>query len=113
VAEIYPQLAHTSFEHHWAGFVAMTPDHLPHLHELEPGLMAAVGYNGRGVALSITMGWLLARWIGGEPAADLGFPVSQVRPIRMHRFSRWGVSAMIQYYRLLDAWSARAGARPG
>jgi glycine/D-amino acid oxidase-like deaminating enzyme len=112
VTEIYPQLAGVPFEHHWSGFVAMTPDHLPHLHELQPGMVAALGYNGRGVALSITMGGVLARWLNGTPAADLGFPVSGLKPIRLHRFSRWGVSAMIQYYRLLDAWSAR-GTRRG
>ena len=103
VAEIYPQLAHLGFEYHWGGFVAMTQDHLPHLHELAPGLTAALGYNGRGVAMATVMGQLLARWALGSSAAELGFPVTPVRPVPLHAFSGLGVRATIQYLRLADA----------
>jgi len=34
---------------------------VPHLHELAPGLRAALGYNGRGVAMATVLGTLLAR----------------------------------------------------
>ncbi len=102
VQEIYPQLAGISFEYHWAGFVAMTPDHLPHLHEVAPGIVAGLGYNGRGVAMATMMGTLLARRLLGEDAEDLGFPVTPVRPMRLHRFSRFGAAAAIQYLRALD-----------
>lgn len=105
VAEIYPQLAGLKFEYHWGGFVAMTPDHLPHLHELAPGLIAGLGYNGRGVAMATVMGGLLARRVRGEPAVDLGFPVTPVRPVPLHAFSGLGVRATIQYLRLADALS--------
>ena len=103
VAEIYPQLSGIGFEYHWGGFVAMTPDHLPHLHELSPGVMAGLGYNGRGVAMATVMGGLLARWALGEPAAELGFPVTPVHPVPLHAFSGLGVRATIQYLRLADA----------
>jgi glycine/D-amino acid oxidase-like deaminating enzyme len=105
VAEIYPQLAGIGFEYHWGGYVAMTPDHLPHLHELSPGLTAGLGYNGRGVAMATVMGGLLARWALGEPAAELGFPVTPLRPVPLHAFSGIGVRATIQYLRLADALS--------
>jgi glycine/D-amino acid oxidase-like deaminating enzyme len=105
VAEIYPQLAGLGFDYHWGGFVAMTPDHLPHLHELSPGLTAGLGYNGRGVAMATVMGGLLARWALGETAAELGFPVTPVRPVPLHAFSGIGVRATIQYLRLADALS--------
>jgi glycine/D-amino acid oxidase-like deaminating enzyme len=105
VAEIYPQLAGLGFQYHWGGFVAMTPDHLPHLHELAPGLTAGLGYNGRGVAMATVMGGLLARRALGEPAAELGFPVTPVRPVPLHAFSGLGVRATIQYLRLADALS--------
>ena len=102
VREIYPQLDGISFDYHWAGFVAMTPDHLPHLHEVAPGVVAGLGYNGRGVAMATTMGTLLARRVLGEPAQDLGFPVTPVRPMPLHRFSRFGAAAAIQYLRARD-----------
>ena len=102
VREIYPQLAGISYDYHWAGFVAMTPDHLPHLHEVAPGIVAGLGYNGRGVAMATMMGTLLARRLLGEDAENLGFPLTPVRPMRLHRFSRFGAAAAIQYLRALD-----------
>ncbi|MBS0580917.1 MAG: FAD-binding oxidoreductase [Proteobacteria bacterium] len=103
VREIYPQLAGLDFDYHWGGFVAMTADHLPHLHELAPNLLAALGYNGRGVAMASVMGRLLAQRVLGMPAEELGFPVTAVHPIRLHAFSRLGVRATIQYLRLRDS----------
>jgi glycine/D-amino acid oxidase-like deaminating enzyme len=104
VREIYPQLADVPFDYHWSGWVAMTPDHLPHLHEVAPGIIAGLGYNGRGVAMATTMGALLAKYVLGTPATELGFPVSPIRPIALHALSRWGAAAAIQYLRLLDAF---------
>jgi glycine/D-amino acid oxidase-like deaminating enzyme len=103
VREIYPQLAGVSFDFHWSGWVAITPDHLPHLHEVAPGVVAGLGYNGRGVAMATTMGALLAKHVLGEPATELGFPVTPIRPMKLHSLSRWGAAAAIQYLRLLDA----------
>jgi glycine/D-amino acid oxidase-like deaminating enzyme len=108
VREIYPQLEGVSFDYHWSGFVAMTPDHLPHLHEVAPGIVAGLGYNGRGVAMATMMGTLLARLLLGEDADNLGFPATAVRPIRLHRFSRFGAGAAIQYLRALDGASRLA-----
>lgn len=110
VHEIYPQLEGVRFEYHWGGWVAITRDHLPHLHELAPGVLAGLGYNGRGVAMATTMGRLLAQRVLGAPAAQLGFPVTPVRPIRLHALSGLGARATIQYLRMVDAWTRiRAG----
>lgn len=111
VREIYPQLAPVPFEYHWGGLVAMTRDHLPHLHVLAPGLLAGLGYNGRGVAMATMMGRLLARLGLGVPAAELGFPVTPVRPVPLHALSGVGARAAIQYLRLADALE-RACRRP-
>jgi glycine/D-amino acid oxidase-like deaminating enzyme len=102
VREIYPQLSGLSFEYQWSGFVAMTSDHLPHLHDVAPGIVAGLGYNGRGVAMATTMGGLLARRLLGADPEELGFPVTPLRPMRLHRFSRFGAGAAIQYLRALD-----------
>ncbi len=102
VREIYPQLDGLPFEYHWGGLVAMTPDHMPHLHELAPGLRTALGYNGRGVAMATVLGSLLARWTLGAAAAELDYPVTPVRPMPLHRCSRFGARVAIQYLRGLD-----------
>jgi glycine/D-amino acid oxidase-like deaminating enzyme len=110
VHEIYPQLKGIAFEYHWGGLVAMTPDHLPHLHELGPGLLAGLGYNGRGVAMATVMGRLLARRALGAQVMDLGFPVSPVSPVPFHALSGIGTRAAIQYLRFVDGL-ARVGGR--
>ena len=88
----------------------MTRDHLPHLHEIAPGLLAGLGYNGRGIAMATMMGRLLARRVLGCAAEELGFPITPVRPVALHRFSRLGARAGIQLFRVLDGINrVRAG----
>jgi hypothetical protein len=56
------------------------------------------------------MGQLLARRVLGASAIELGFPVTPVRPIRLHALSGLGARATIQYLRMVDGWSrSRAG----
>jgi len=110
VHEIYPQLRGIPFEYHWGGPVAMTPDHLPHLHELAPGLIAGLGYNGRGVAMATVLGRLLARRALGAQVVELGFPVSPVLPVPFHAWSGIGARAAIQYLRFVDGFT-RLGTR--
>jgi glycine/D-amino acid oxidase-like deaminating enzyme len=102
VREIYPQLAGIGYDFHWGGLVAVTRDHLPRLQEVAPGLLAGFGYNGRGVAMATMMGLLLSRWTMGEPATELGFPVTPVDPLPFHGFSQLGARVAVQYLRTLD-----------
>jgi len=106
VHEIYPQLRGVAFEYHWSGLVAISADRMPHLHELAPGLLAAGGYNGRGIAMATTLGALLARLANGEPAGELGFPVTTLQPVRLHRFARLGARLTMLYLGLLDRLSS-------
>jgi glycine/D-amino acid oxidase-like deaminating enzyme len=102
VDRLYPQLASTPFEFHWAGRVAMTKDSLPHLHELAPGLWAGLGFNGRGVGLGTLFGRLLAELALGARPADLPFPVTAMRPIPGYPFTRIVARALVRYYRVRD-----------
>lgn len=106
--EIYPELAGMPLEYRWGGFVALTRDGLPHLHEPAPGLLAGLGYNGRGVAMATAMGRLLARRALGEPAESLQFPLTPIRPIRLHRLSHLAARTTIRYLQLRDALEAGA-----
>jgi len=110
VHELFPQLRGIPFEYHWGGLVAMTRDQLPHLHELAPGLLAGLGYNGRGVAMATMMGRVLARRALGAQVIELGFPVSPVTPVPFHALTGIGARAAIQYLRFVDGL-ARAGGR--
>ena len=99
---LFPQLEGVAWRHAWGGFVAMTADHYPHLTLVRPGVMAAMGYNGRGVAMASVMGRLLADWAGGTAPADLPFPVTPPRPIPFHALRRPAVAAMVAWSRLRD-----------
>lgn len=99
---LYPDLDGVPIERRWFGRVAMTPDHLPHIHEPEPGLLTVVGCQGRGVGMMTALGPRFARYIESGDRAALPFPVSTIRPIPLHAFRQVGVAAAIAWYRLLD-----------
>lgn len=106
VKRLYPQLSGTPFEFHWAGRVAMTQDHIPHLNRLDNGLWAALGYNGRGVGMATLFGRYLADLASGVPAQDIPFPVTSMRPILGYPFTRLVARALVSYYRVRDQLEA-------
>ena len=79
----------------------MTRDHYPHVHEPAPGLIACLGYNGRGVAMATVMGARLARRIL-EPEADFDMPITALKPIRLHAAWPLAVRAAIVRGRAMD-----------
>jgi glycine/D-amino acid oxidase-like deaminating enzyme len=109
VREVFPAFASPPVEYRWSGRVALTKDHLPHLHAPAPGVFAGLGYNGRGVAMGTLMGQWLAEIASGGRCHD--FPVTEVQPLRGHRFHRPVLQALMGWYRLLDGSEARSGRR--
>ena len=97
--ELYPELDGCDWEFVWGGKVALTLDHMPHLHELAPGVFAALGYNGRGVAMATLMGKLLADRLEGR--SDV-FPDTPLRPIPLHRWRRPVFEVIVAWKRALD-----------
>ncbi|RWX80886.1 FAD-binding oxidoreductase [Neorhizobium lilium] len=104
MARLYPQLDGIAIDRRWFGRVAMTPDHLPHIHEPEPGLMTVVGCQGRGVGMMTAMGQRLADYIASGNRDVLPFPVTALVPIPFHQFRQVGIAATIAWYRMLDAF---------
>lgn len=100
---LYPTLSSVPIEKRWFGRVAMTPDHLPHVHEPEKGLIAVAGCQGRGVGLMTALGERVAAYLTGGDPKSLPFPLTPIRPIPFHRFRQIGVAAAITWYRMLDA----------
>lgn len=97
---MFPQLGTIRWQQAWTGWVAMTTDHFPRLHELAPGLYAGLGYNGRGIAAATMMGRDLATLVRGSDATV--FPVTPLRPLRWHRIAPMLVRGLVQYYRARD-----------
>lgn len=100
--QLYPQIGEATWSHAWGGNVAMTRDHAPGLHLIAPNVLAALGYNGRGVGMATAMGTVLSKWAQGVPEAELDFPMTKAKPIRGHRFRNIGVGATVATFRLLD-----------
>ncbi len=98
---IFPQLRDVSWDYHWGGRVAMTKDTLPFIHEIAPGLVAGMGYNGRGVAMGSMMGALLADKILSD-SNDCAFPVTHPDKFKMHLFRDIGVGVAIKWATLRD-----------
>lgn len=107
---LWPALTRVGWERAWNGRVAITPDHLPHLHQIGPGFLALYGYNGRGVALAGAMGRVMADHLAGTlPLEEVPLPVTPLQPIRFHRFWKLGVQATIGMARARSALARARG----
>jgi len=103
---LFPQLGFINWGFHWSGWVAMTSDQVPHLHELAPGVLAGLGYSGRGIAFATVMGRELARGALGVRTLDLLIPASPLSVPPHFRFpslAHTSVRGLIASYRLRDA----------
>jgi glycine/D-amino acid oxidase-like deaminating enzyme len=98
----YPQVSAVPIEHYWSGRVAMTADHLPHLHEPAPGVIAALGYNGRGVALATSLGLAIGAHLI-DRINPLPFLASRIKPLPLHGMHEMYGNWAIAYFRLRDA----------
>jgi glycine/D-amino acid oxidase-like deaminating enzyme len=99
---LFPQLKGARCEFYWAGRVALTRDHVPHVHQPAPGLTVFLGYNGRGVAMATTLGILVAKNLIAPANNALPFPITGIRPIPLHSLHRIYATSILQMYRLRD-----------
>lgn len=102
IPKMFPQLAGVPIAFRWCGRVAVTRDHLPHLHEPAPGLLIDMGCQGRGIGLQTAMGKAMAEYIATSNAAALPMPFSPIEPIPFHGLQRLYVGAAVTWYRLSD-----------
>lgn len=99
---IFPQLGSAKWRYQWGGRIAITEDHLPHLHEPAQGLHIGLGYNGRGVAMSNVMGRVLAERVLGNESRESPFPVTSIKRYPLGQFSGFGAPLVIAYMGLRD-----------
>jgi len=103
LARVFPHLGQDwRFEHGWFGHVGITLDFLPHLHELAPGVVALTGFNGRGVALAVAAGKMLAEAAQGRSSDDLDIPRTQPKAIPLHGVVRKVATLELLRYRWRD-----------
>jgi len=99
----FPQIEQPQIEYVWEGIIAMTYERLPRYHELAGGVMTALGYSGRGIALGTAVGRMMAERALGKPVNELPLPAAPLKPWPMHDlvvpFSR----AMAWYFKWRDS----------
>ena len=81
--------------------MAMTADQYPHIHEPADGILACLGFNGRGLAMATAMGAQLARRIM-DRSSPIDMPITGMKGMRFHACWPLGVRAAIAYGRLSD-----------
>ncbi|MCF3933261.1 FAD-binding oxidoreductase [Acuticoccus sp. M5D2P5] len=102
LATTFPHLAGIDIQERWSGFVAVTLDGFPHAGALDDNLFYAIGYGGRGVALTSLMGSRLAKMALGEPIPSDPMGDQGFTPVPFHAFRRTGMRIMAKYYQFRD-----------
>jgi glycine/D-amino acid oxidase-like deaminating enzyme len=103
---MYPELADVQWPFRWHGRVGITRDGIPHLAEVAPGVWAALGYCGRGVAMATTMGLVLGDMLSA--GGRLSYPVASLVPISLRSLRVPVLRASMAYHRLRDTMSNRS-----
>jgi glycine/D-amino acid oxidase-like deaminating enzyme len=99
---LFGHLGMFEWEFGWSGRLAVTVDQLPHLHEPARGLIAAVGCNGRGIALSTALGKVIANRLLCPECKDVPIPITNIRGIPLHAFRSVAVAVTTKINRLQD-----------
>lgn len=102
VQDLFPQLSPPVWQTEVAGWVGMTTDQYPHLHNLAPGVWAAVGLSGRGIAFGTLLGQELTKRIRGVAESECAMPVTSLRTTVVRSFARPLVGSLINLYRIRD-----------
>lgn len=103
--KLWPGLRGVAWTHAWGGRLAMTRDQYPHIHEPARGVIACLGYNGRGVAMATTMGAQIAKRIL-DPAGGFDMPITGMKTIGLHALWPLAVRAAIARGRMADLLGA-------
>jgi len=98
---LFPQLRETRIDYRWVGRVALTRDHIPHLHAPAPGLLIAVGFNGKGVAMTTLMGKIIADHLRA-PNMPPAYPITDIHPIPFHAVRQPALHLAMHYHTLMD-----------
>lgn len=101
--ETFPSLAGTKIDHRWSGKVAVTLDDFPHVGRLSPRVAYAMGYGGRGVALTALLGRMLADIARGLDADAGPMSTGAFTPIPFHSLRVPAMKVVAGYYRILDS----------
>lgn len=86
LSRLFPELGRIPIEYQWYGWIDITANNLPCLHQPGPDAWALYGYNGRGIGPGTILGRALADLLSGRLAPEeMPLPVKAVDPIGFKR----------------------------
>jgi gamma-glutamylputrescine oxidase len=88
LVEVYPQLDEVTLTHGWGGIVSVTAPRLPYVRQIAPGVWAAGGYSGQGLALAPFIGKLMAEAALGRPERLSAFTSIPIPPLPLAAWAR-------------------------
>lgn len=104
---LLPQLTEVDWQYYWLGALDMQPKTIPRLFDLAPGVIASLGYSGRGVPTGTMMGTVLAEWATGARREGLALPLEPLRSAPF--YMNFAPRLFLSWYRYRDRRLARAG----
>jgi glycine/D-amino acid oxidase-like deaminating enzyme len=107
VQALFPHLPPPVWESSVVGWVGMTADQYPHLHRLAPGLVAAVGLSGRGIAFGTLLGREASLRVLKRPESEWMMPDTPLRPMAVQPVVGPLLAGLLTCYRALDALELR------
>ncbi len=102
---ILPQLDEVDWQFYWQGDLDMQPRTIPRLFGLAPGVIASLGYSGRGVPTGTMMGTVLADWATGTDPEELALPIEPLKAAPL--YMRFLPRILLPYFRFHDQRLAR------
>jgi len=103
LAEAFPALGEQAMTHVWSGYIGMTWDRFPRVHNFGPDAWTWIGCNGRGVALGVSIGREMARAVSGAALDTLALPLVPIpRPLPFHSIARRVAPGYLAWLRRKD-----------
>ena len=102
MVEVFPQLKGAKVEYRWGGKVGFTQEMLPYIGQLEDGTHFAFGYCGRGAAMAVMAGKILAGTITHSDDVINPLRKEKLRPIPFHSQHAKAVGIMKFYKTFQD-----------
>ena len=102
---LHPEVGEVTWPYFWWGELDMQPRTIPRLFTLAPGVVAALGFSGRGVPTGTMIGGILADWARGVPESDLALEPEPLT--RAPYYMKFGTGMVLSYYRWRDNRAAR------
>jgi glycine/D-amino acid oxidase-like deaminating enzyme len=103
MGRLFPELQPVKFEYIWQGTAALTPDFLPRLMLVDEHWLAPLGCNGRGIAMSTSLGQRIAHYLVDNDPSVLPLPLTQPRPIMNYQWVKRAPQILLPLGILQDA----------